>query len=390
MSATEDPWTNSTPTREYPIIMKYYSFYNAPDMIRNVHIKGGHNYNAETRAAVYEWFCTHLKSQFPPIKNPVPISPELKALGDLRVFPDGILPKNAVSGWDVIKNWKAASEKAFNEQLPRSSDQYSEFDITLRRKLTSVLAVEIPGPQDIVVQKGDTRVVGTITWQEYLIGRKGRGDCIEFESVASDTTTAGTVLVVYPESWGDFFFSGMENLKPWAAHLISKGYRVTRVRGYASGRLSIPQKTWDSFSWSSAYNRDNRLNGIQDIITAMQFCKSMGEKDRLTVVGLDSCGIPAAFACAVTGQADSVMIDLNGSDPGYDGELVKLMPYGAIRRVGDFRAAALLLMNRPLTLFNAGQTFDIDWYGRQAEAVGSGDHLTFRSSVTEDNFVDLF
>ena len=71
MSATEDPWTHSTPEREYPIIKQYYSLYNAETNIRNVHIKAGHNYNAETRASVYEWFCTHLKSKYPLIKNPV-------------------------------------------------------------------------------------------------------------------------------------------------------------------------------------------------------------------------------------------------------------------------------------------------------------------------------
>ncbi len=111
MSATEDPWTAKTPGRELPIIKKYFDLYSAGDKIKNVHIKAGHNYNADTRAAVYEWFCAHLKAQFPPIAKPVPISAEAKALGDLRVFPDRVLPDSARSAWDIMKDWKAQSER---------------------------------------------------------------------------------------------------------------------------------------------------------------------------------------------------------------------------------------------------------------------------------------
>ena len=81
---------------------------------------------------------------------------------------------------------------------------------------------------------------------------------------------------------------------------------------------------------------------------------------------------------------------MNGSDPGYDGELVKLMPYGAIKRIGDFRTAALLLMENKLVLCNPGASFDKDRYIRQAEALGFEDNLEFRSSETFDSVVELF
>ena len=51
LSATEDPWTNSFPTREYPLIKRYFELDNALDMVKNVHVNAGHNYNADTRAA---------------------------------------------------------------------------------------------------------------------------------------------------------------------------------------------------------------------------------------------------------------------------------------------------------------------------------------------------
>ncbi|MCE5250508.1 hypothetical protein LLG96_09855 [bacterium] len=389
MSATEDPWTNSTPTREYPMIQKYYAFYGANDKIKNVHISAGHNYNAETRAAVYDWFCMHLKSQFPAIKNPAPVSPELKALGDLRVFPDRVLPENAVSGWDVIKNWKTSSEQTFSALLPHSADQYNEFRITFHRKLGDVLAAVVPDPDDLTAQKGDVKTIGAYTSQTHFLGRKGKGDCFECEIISAKTTASGTILVICPDSWGDFISLDTGTIQPWIANILSKGYRIARVRGYASGQLAIPLKTWDTFMWPSAYNRDNGLNGIQDIITAMQYCKDTWKKDRLTVLGFGSCGIPAMFACATHGGTDKILADMNGSDPAYDGELARLMPYGAIKRVGDFRTATLLLVNKPLILFNPGPTFDSAWYRAQAGGIGCDRNLLFRSSVNPDNVVDL-
>ena len=81
-----------------------------------------------------------------------------------------------------------------------------------------------------------------------------------------------------------------------------------------------------------------------------------------------------AFAGAVFGEADRVLVDLNRSDPGHDGDLLKLLPVGSLRRVGDFRTAALLLMQKPLTLFNPAEGFDRAWYeslGQKLELTGN-------------------
>ncbi|MFC1528526.1 alpha/beta hydrolase family protein, partial [Candidatus Latescibacterota bacterium] len=141
MSATKDPWTHSTPEREYPLIKRYYSLYNAEDMIENVHIDAGHNYNAETRTTVYEWFCRHLKSPLPPIKKPSQVAEEVKKLGDLRVFPDKILPESALTGREVIQNWKNESEKMFAQALPLNSEQLDEFAVKYRGMLKRILVL---------------------------------------------------------------------------------------------------------------------------------------------------------------------------------------------------------------------------------------------------------
>ena len=377
MSATEDPWTNQTPTREYPMIKKYYDLYNAGDMVKNVHISAGHNYNADTRAAVYPWFCAHLKSEFSPIAKPAIISVEAKSLGDLRVFPDRILPDSARTAYEIISGWKKMSEREYTSMLPKSRADWDGFAKTFREKLAFALAVETPAVDDLEYVQGEAKNVAGGTYRTVTVGRKGKGDSITLESLNSGNLSAGNVILVSPETWSgiltDKSAPGME-----ARELLKQGHRVYRVKGYASGELSVPKKIFDSFSWSAAYNRDNRQNGIQDIITTIQFVKKVYPDRPLTVIGRGDRGLTAALACAITGDTDRVIADLNNTDPGYDGEILTLLPYNGIKRVGDFRTTALLLMNKPLTIMNAGGSFDTGWYEKMAKTVGMEKNLMFQ------------
>ena len=389
ISATEDPWTNSFPTREMPIFKKYYSLYGAEDMVKNVHIEGGHNYNAASRAAVYEWFCKHLKAPGKPIRNPAPVAPEMKELGDLRVFPDKILPENAISGLEVISNWKAESEKLFQVNLPRSAADLDEFAATFGKALSLLLHLDHPEPDEIISRKAGTRALGGLSHEKLLIGRRGKGDCVNLEIVSAGRASKGTLVLVRPAERGGVFMPGGGGFKPSFKTLAVKDYRICRVGGYASGELSIPKKIWDSYSWPRAYNRSNQLNGIQDILTTLYYVKKTWPDDRITLAGVGRCGLLTAFAGAVFGGADRVLIDLNGTDPGYDGELVSLLPVGSIKRVGDFRTAAILLMRNKLTLINASPTFDGDWYKKQAALLGLEANLELRLDEKVSWVVDL-
>ena len=378
LSATEDPWTNSFPRREMPIISKYYALFGAGDMVKNVHIKGGHNYNAQSRAAVYEWFARHLKCANPPIKNPVPVAPEMKEFGDLRVFPDHMLPEQAKRGQQIIRDWIAASERVFQANLPRSAEELEDFAGEFGGGLESILQLERPEPDELVSRKSGSRVVEGLNYEKLTLGRKGKGDRISLEVLSGGKAPKGVLVLVQPESHGGALLPEAGVLNSEAKNLAAQGYRVLRVGGYASGELSIPQKVWDSFSWPEAYNRSNQLNGIQDVLTSLCFVKKTWPGEPVILAGTGSCGLSAAFAGAVFAQADKVLIDLDGADPGYDGELLRLLPVGSIKRVGDFRTAAILLMRKNLTLLNASPTFDGGWYAEQASRLGLSGNLKLR------------
>ena len=169
MSATEDPWTNSTPTREYPLIRQYYELHGVEDALKNVHVNAGHNYNAETRAAVYEWFHRHLKPTSMLITDPAPISEEVAELGDLRVFPDKLLPENSVSGWQVIRNWIRDSERMYAESLPSSNDELDRFAAHFRPALQLVLSAHTPPAETLSVRSSPRETVDGFSYLRHQV-----------------------------------------------------------------------------------------------------------------------------------------------------------------------------------------------------------------------------
>jgi hypothetical protein len=60
VSCTGD-WTQHTPKEEFPAMQKMYELYDEKTRVENAHINAKHNYNAESRAAVYRFLAKHLQ-----------------------------------------------------------------------------------------------------------------------------------------------------------------------------------------------------------------------------------------------------------------------------------------------------------------------------------------
>ncbi len=385
VSATRDPWTSRTPEVEFPFLQRFFRLWGTEEALGNAHLDAEHNYNLESRMAVYAWFRRHLNPSAP-VVEPVPEgSPEVDALGDLRVFPDHVLPENAKHWRQIIADWIAASERTVAGLLQRAEDSLRAGG-DLRNGLAMVLKAEPPAPDGLLYTANLEERRGELVYVSESIGRRGADDWIALESIRRDEDPAAALLLCYPEDRGEILGGSGEPVFPWLKTVLGRGFQVFRVRGYASGHLRIPLRTWESFSWPDAYNRSNLLNAVQDVVTALAAVRDAYPELPLTLAGLDECGLPAALGAAVAGGVDQLVVDLDGSDPGYDGELLQRLPVGSIRRVGDLRAAFLAqLLEGDLYLWGAGPTFDPGWLQDRAAALGKG-----RLEVTaEFNFEGL-
>jgi dienelactone hydrolase len=380
VSATRDPWTHATPEREYPALRRYYRLYDAEANIANVHVDAGHNFNAESRAGVYAWLGRHLSPRGRAVADPPPVSAEVRELGDLRVFPDKILPEGALPALRIIADWNARSETMALAALPAGTEDVESFATQFRRGLRILLGIAIPEPDELAYEIDMVESRDGFVYEREMIGRESRGDWIELESLRRTETPTGVVLLVMPERFGSL--SGRTLLSGPIESLVRQDLQIYRVRGYASGQLRIPGAVWDSLSWPAAYNQGNPLLAAQDIVTALAAVRDAHPDRPIVLVGLADAGLPAVFAAAVSGLAGRLLVDLEGQDPGHAGTLLARFPAGALRRLGDFRtAAALQLAVGRLLLLNPSPSFDAAWYRELARRMGQSERLVVHEAV---------
>ena len=103
VSATGD-WTTNTLEREYPAVRALYALQGASDRVHAVRFDAPHNYNKDSREAVYAWMARWLQNT--PANERREERPfTADAPSDLLVFHRRAVPPNAVDAAQLTTNW---------------------------------------------------------------------------------------------------------------------------------------------------------------------------------------------------------------------------------------------------------------------------------------------
>jgi hypothetical protein len=109
VSATGD-WTVNTLESEYPAVRGLYSLLDAPDRVQAVRIDAAHNYNKESREAMYAWLARWMKGAPADVqvreRNFTADSP-----ADLLVFHQRPLPPEALTAEQITANWTTEAKR---------------------------------------------------------------------------------------------------------------------------------------------------------------------------------------------------------------------------------------------------------------------------------------
>jgi hypothetical protein len=116
VSATGD-WTNETLEVEYPAMRRIYALFGAESRVHAVRFDAPHNYNRDSREAVYSWMARWLQ-QAPADVHVAerPFTPD--RLPDLLVFHGRALPEGAVTAGELTDAWIASSRRLLHEAAP--------------------------------------------------------------------------------------------------------------------------------------------------------------------------------------------------------------------------------------------------------------------------------
>jgi hypothetical protein len=130
VSATGD-WTKNTMEIEYPAVKRIYALSGAGDRVHGVRFEADHNYNRDSREAMYAWMARWLQNAPAGERRPErDFTPE--QLQDLLVFHGRALPAAALTSAQLTESWIRAAERQRASVPPE----------TLQRALLHTLHIE--------------------------------------------------------------------------------------------------------------------------------------------------------------------------------------------------------------------------------------------------------
>ncbi len=322
IAATGD-WTKEVPKEEWPTIKKVYDLYGAGDKTAAVQFNYQHNYNGESREAMYAWFGKwFLSDSNPEHFREKTFTADVKAM---HVWTDHFpMPKDALKEPALIQSMIEASDQQLAAMLPKRRSDLKRFAESYRPALAASLAVS-------PAESSSSRSKEPSSRKAFLI-------------------------VTDPASRQDG-----DDL-------------IRQLKGSAT-LLTLPpveqdqQALWSSFF--SCYNQTPVGDRVQAILNKLATVRAANPGAPVCLVGFGKAGLWTLFAGALSGNVDRTAADFS-KFPVADAQayLAELYAPGLLR-AGGIQTAAVLLSDRPLFLMNTGRQSKVDEIQSACRAVGS-------------------
>ncbi len=352
VSCTGD-WTDETPFNEYPNIRSIYRLYDADNHLDTTYVDAGHNYNRESREAVYTWFMKWLMGK--PDAGHVSEEPyNLEPDEVLRIFPNGLEGHPFA---DVTAEKFTAGRIAEMQTWLDSLDCNSEFGLAGYRKLIgeqwpNMMGGEVPDRHDLHIDRRSRAKYDGYQVNHLILGRKGKGDRVPatlfIPTRVSEPSPA--TIIVHPD--GKRALADIENGQPrqLVQKLLEQGHRVLGLDTFLTGEYHSPlaktERNRDE-SLFTAYNYTDTACRVQDILTAVAYLFSRTDVSEVNIVGLETSGVDVALAKPLAPQVSRIAVDLAGLDLSQNDAWLKHYFVPCLRRLGDIRSALILSAPAP-------------------------------------------
>ena len=353
-------WTVETPKEVFPAIQSIYRLYGAENNVANVHFPQFiHNYNKESREAVYQFFNRHL------LNAPAPVTERA-----FRVdFPQELLalhgrarPANAIAGLDQLVDNMIRDNRSMTQRLqPRDAATLAAARDAFAERLTFSLLARRPKASEVHAQTK----AGATRGEEFVLTREGKGDRVPAVWLAPPrpNPAVAPTLVVHPNGMASVSSS------PLVRTLLNRGGIVMSIDAFQTGTAVAPRDT--SNSAFTSFNQTNDANRVQDILTALEYLRSRSKAQTVNLVGLETAGLWSYFARALAGEGVNLAADLVQFAADTDSEYVNKFFIPGLRRAGDFHAASVMNTQGRALIYNAGPQFPADWARQAAKAAAS-------------------
>ncbi|MBV8880474.1 MAG: acetylxylan esterase [Planctomycetaceae bacterium] len=317
IAATGD-WTKNVPTLEAPVLQATYKALGIEEKFRAVQFPAPHNYNQDSREAVYAWMVRWLQKgeDVPKLAEP-PVPPVKRE--DLAVWTtEHPLPANAVDEArlrTLLHDRVSAQLEGLRPKDGASLKKYRDLMEPAWRLLLTVrppaAPIGLPGHRKVTVVVG-TSADAAAPYKEAALAR------------------------------GDQFV--------W----VDVGYQhkpEDPAGGDATQRKTFP----------ATFYRTELARQVQDVLDILGSAAVVGDATKVRLIGLREAGLPVLLARAAAGSSVRTaltIVDLSAAD----GALIA-RPHPGLQRLGGWQGAALLAPPGELVIhgkpFDAGPLKDV-------------------------------
>ncbi len=358
VSATGD-WTVNTPKEEFPAVQGIYRMIGAEGNVEMVQIDEKHNYNKESREAVYTFLNSRLLGGQGPVKEQ---RFRVEQLQDLLALFERKRPANAVTMETYISDRIAAARQSVDRLAPHDRESLDKARAGFEERLTfAFLDVKPPLEQVVSEQKESSS-----HRQSLLLGRAGKGDRIPAVWLTPETANSALspTLIVHPEGLA-WVTRSSQSGHGLVRGILDRGGAVLAIDAFQTGDAKAPrERTRRAFT---VFNQTDDANRVQDILTALTWLQNRSNGGQVNLIGLDAAGLWCYFARALAGPGVNLAADLVQFRADTDQEYVKRFYVPGLRKAGDFKAAAVLDTQDKLLLHNVGSEFPAAWVTRSSQ-----------------------
>lgn len=300
VSATGD-WTKQAPTEEVPAIRRIWALYGAEAQLTDVQFDAPHNYNQQSREAVYQFMNAQAFKRPDAVKE---AGVRIEPLPDMLAWHGRERPATTLGLDPLFASWRDAAR----------AQAEAETDVAdLRRRLAAVSAARWPENVDRDANGVLSRVgVGdrVPTWY-----RAGRG--VPIVAVHPDGLDAGRAL-------------------PEVEAAVKAGRPVLVLEAFQTGS-SVAERTRTHRHFLTFNPSDDQAR-IQDVVTAVRWLLVETKQPAVDVVAADHARYWAALASVVAPSRTVNLVRDDGDLAADDDSLVKWCYVPGLQRVGGMAA----------------------------------------------------
>jgi dienelactone hydrolase len=366
VSATGD-WTKHTPVLEGPAIHGVYEALGVDDRFRCVQFVAPHNYNRDSREAVYPWFA-HWLGNAPRAERLAELAVRAEPHENLEVYTTAHpRPKDVVDAAGLAALLREKVRRQLDALWPQDAASFERFRRTMTPALRCMLAVEWPGPDEI---EATTSPAAAKTGSLSTISLRHRGLPAQIVLLAATPAREmhrASLLVMSTE----------QEVESVLQELGARGQAIFVLQlqphehETASGGDEEQRRQYVSTYYRSALARQ-----AQAVLTALAYLTEQAGFDEVQLAGVGQAGIPALLARALepSEKVSLTIADLGDLDDD-EGTWIGARAQAGMLRVGGLRTAAILTAPGKLVLHRAGAHLDCTPIYRAYRVIGLASSL---------------